>query len=558
LNHIPTKYENEGRKLLSALFDAFEDRRVQSNYGTLYQGALERFADARQVDAKKKWSPNDEEIVPPTDPITAIQMASLDQHEAVANSDFKEAEDWIKLVEHTGKRGGIMLTQKFWREVGEKWILDYIKQIEEREQEEQKQQEEQEQKEKEEQAENLMDMFDPKQESPNGEPQEGDGEDEQDEDGESDGGQSGDGEQSPNEQKKDQEEQEDGQDEQSPQGQQDEQSGDGKPNSTDMEQQLKDACNDMSDGLPNDHEEFQEEEELGLNDVGDSLEAELNAGEEEVNDIEKALAEIKTKEEPPEFEYSDFSGGIAERDTYKEGEYEINVMVARQLSRMFRKIKGMDDYEVDMYGSEIDVDAYINRQIQGFGEFLKTEKNTTGFDIVIGVDESGSMDGHKIQIVRDMVATLYKALEMTPQVNLKVVGWQSNYRSCEIHEVTKIEQVRNIVAGGGTPLAKGTWHCKKVLEEMSGRKKVFFQITDGAPNDDNDIPRSKVAVQQMKKNGIMCFGILIGGSGGYTEGNMKTIFGKEFYLNCETIEDVSNFLTKTLSRKIATHLTRAC
>lgn len=552
MGKIPSDYLPQAQGILTQLFDAFEDRRTESNYGMLYRGALERFKDARQVDAKAKWTDTGEEEIPiPTDPITALQMSSLDQDKQVANSEFADAKEWMKLVEHTGKRGGIMLTKKFWNEIAEPWFLDMVKQIEEQRSQEQQQKEK---SDIEESSNNMQQLFDPEQqqEDPDGEKQDGDGEEDensqspQDKQGESEDGEA------------------EGEEKESPDGkpQQDEEAeeeaeGKGGKTAEDMEQEFKDAVDEMSENMANDHFNYQEDEKLDEEDIGDSLEAELNAGEDEINDIEEALSNVKFVPEKDEWSYEDFAGHISVQDGDGGQEVNVNNMVARQLSRTFRKIKGKDDYEVDMYGMEIDIDGYINRRIQGYGDFLKNEKNTTGFDIVIGVDESGSMGGHPIQIVRDMVGTLYKALEMTPQVNLKVVGWQSGGGTI-IHEVTNFSEVSNLQAGGGTPLASGTWHCKEVLEKMSGRRKVFFQITDGSPNNERDVPITKEAIKIMRKKGISCFGIFIGSHGAYGATNMKEIFGKESFLTCNTVEEVSHFLTSQLSRKVISHLQRAC
>ena len=66
-------------KHLVTIYKTLEERRVESCYGQIYTGALERFIEARPDDARRYF----DELQIPDDPIIALQLAKYDENKLV-------------------------------------------------------------------------------------------------------------------------------------------------------------------------------------------------------------------------------------------------------------------------------------------------------------------------------------------------------------------------------------------------------------------------------------------------------------------------------------------
>ena len=86
---------------------------------------------------------------------------------------------------------------------------------------------------------------------------------------------------------------------------------------------------------------------------------------------------------------------------------------------------------------------------------------------------------------RDMVATMYKAIEGIDNVNLKSIVWAGNIMG--IMNVTTINSIRETskirIASGypTTPTHLAIDYSTKMIKRMKGRKKLLIFITDGSP-----------------------------------------------------------------------------
>ncbi len=121
--------------------------------------------------------------------------------------------------------------------------------------------------------------------------------------------------------------------------------------------------------------------------------------------------------------------------------------------------------------------------------------------------------------------------------------------NCNIHKIIKSEQIGQIAANGTTPLALAVWYAKHEIEKMFSKKRLFFLITDGDPDNHNDIQSAKEAIKIMTHKGISCNGIYAGAKRLDNEKNMKEIFGKN-YTVCENFKQVDNVITVKLSKQI--------
>ena len=270
-------------------------------------------------------------------------------------------------------------------------------------------------------------------------------------------------------------------------------------------------------------------------------------GKEEIAKIEEELGRISRNDTFTKFGWSQMQKNIVNVKPKNKKLVKFNKNIALKLKNTFKKIQGAKHTEIDSAGDEIDVDAYIDFRINRIGDFLKSTKSYPGFDIVIAIDESGSMS-NEVSRVRRMCATLYEAISDLPNVRLTIVGW-SGGPYCEIKNITKASEIGSLDASGGTPIGTAVWYCKHVIDKFTSTKRLFFLITDGQPNDRIDVDVAQEGVSQMRKKGVICNGICVGPDEANFTAFMKQIFGSEFTV-CDDYKHVDVFLTKTISNQI--------
>jgi len=113
-------------KNLETIYNILESRRVESCYGDIYKGAMDRFEDARHYYFSNQFQAN----AIPNDPIEALRFARYDQNNLVLKSDFKVAIDYIDGVELTGKKGAYDLALMYWEKVVQKFLFEEREKIE--------------------------------------------------------------------------------------------------------------------------------------------------------------------------------------------------------------------------------------------------------------------------------------------------------------------------------------------------------------------------------------------------------------------------------------------
>jgi len=561
---IPTKYGNEVEQIAHGIYNAFEDRRCDAGYGQIYRGAGQRIIKTREQEAQRY------EPIKVVNPVQAIQMAERGRTEKLKGTKYKKAEDWIKKAENLTPEGLLQLVNQYYKKEVEPWLLDLIKKIEAQ----------------------------PK--SPQG--GKGKGKDKKGKGKEESKSSGGTGESKEPMTEKEEDEaiekqiqktkeankknpnekakcechdcaRDDLKKKQDPSDKANEMLDKGET-MTPEEKKERDAQNRAFNKLRKqveeiqrsrrnaDHEQLADDQEMALKaDIKKLLAGKIDfnkekkKSEENLEKIEAMLDDL-SENVNKEMGYTDVlgAGSVTVSDNNKTGTYCIDNNLARKLSKTFKRVKGTSGKEITDSGDSIDIGACIEREVQGFGEYLLEDKTEVGFDIVIGVDESGSMR-REMQTIRDLVATLYTALAQTKNVKLKVIGWTDSYNDLSIHRIEKLEDVKALYCSGGTPLGKAMWFCKKEIEGMTGRKKMVVHITDGSPNDGmRDVERGKNCVQQLRRNKTACMGIRLG----YTKGTkvpvMESIFGKQGYTCCADMEEAGEYLVKEFANKIIKHL----
>jgi len=236
---------------------------------------------------------------------------------------------------------------------------------------------------------------------------------------------------------------------------------------------------------------------------------------------------------------------------------DIDKALVKKMSRFFKKFKGKKKEILDEEGSDMDIDALIDDYFKPQKLCFRETEIKKGLDVVIAYDQSASMGGAPIQIVRNMVATLMKSMEKSPKIDVKALGWCSSYNrsgsggSVRIEEIKDWKQVTKIGTYGSTPMTESIVFAKNYLDtKMKGDKKLLFVITDGGPNGSAWLKAAQKSIRDLRAKKGIVIGIRIG-SGGYNVDKVMTeYFGKNGYVVFDGAEEMSKFI-KTKVKKLA-------
>lgn len=117
--------------------------------------------------------------------------------------------------------------------------------------------------------------------------------------------------------------------------------------------------------------------------------------------------------------------------------------------------------------------------------------------VILLIDASGSMDGFKIDTIRDLVADLMTSAENIPKIELRVFTYagvrDTDYENLDvndrpeihdhllIHEIENVEDCDQIVTMGTTPTPQAIHYLIKKFED-SHKNKTLLVLTDGSPS----------------------------------------------------------------------------
>lgn len=117
--------------------------------------------------------------------------------------------------------------------------------------------------------------------------------------------------------------------------------------------------------------------------------------------------------------------------------------------------------------------------------------------VILLIDASGSMDGFKIDTIRDLVADLMTSAENIPKIELRVFTYggtrDTDYENLDIndmpqihdrlliHEIETVEDCDQIVTMGTTPTPQAIHYLIKKFED-SHKNKTLLVLTDGSPS----------------------------------------------------------------------------
>jgi len=566
------KHQSQVSDLIDSVYASLESRRVHSCMGHVFKGFDERYKEADKLHAKNVFTSKADFTI--NDPVTALQCSQLGLEELVENSDFPEANKFMKNVERTSGAGSLILTKDFVEDVLKPW---YQK------------------------------TFGNEPEGGQGGDGEGDGDSEGDSEGsnenDSDSDDSNESDSSgydkphkdaknwkgkkPTEKQtdyleklgydgkipdtrggtsdliselandegitnpdpvKDHNVEEDDADKFDPVGNEDDKKLQDLEFNTKWQRQQTNIGEKMTGQIENFTAETLEEAQQDGDDLIENIEdalSEIGRGDSEEN---KSPRKITWRKKELEGEL----GGVEEiKNLPVIAQPQVDQQTVNKLKQIFKRIKSKPREEVSDSGTEIDVDLFIKDELEGATDFLIEDVEQQGFAVVIGIDESGSMGGNPIQIARNLCGTLYKAFENMPNVEIHVIGWQSNVSHCDIHKITSYREVGTLHAGGGTPFTKATLYLGEFVKKLPQKKKLFFQITDGGVAYDK---KTKVYLENMRKeNNTVVTGMLIS----YYDGGdqaMEDLFGKDNFLRFNNMEAVKSVMINDIAKRFLRHM----
>ena len=179
------------------------------------------------------------------------------------------------------------------------------------------------------------------------------------------------------------------------------------------------------------------------------------------------------------------------------GDIEPNILAAKGMNKLFKKLIEMPKEFIDYVGDEVDIDSYIDNRVRGFdiGECLVDERNTQGASIVISIDGSGSMSRNNgIDQARNLVATLYESLRGIPNIEVRANVWSSdvngNVGITEIKNKGELNKINTTADYWLTPTHEALRFSAMQIKEMRGKKKLLILITDGHPQFRQNVPKT--------------------------------------------------------------------
>jgi hypothetical protein len=164
--------------------------------------------------------------------------------------------------------------------------------------------------------------------------------------------------------------------------------------------------------------------------------------------------------------------------------------IVNDMSKIFKKMNEIPKTTIEYEGDEIDMESYIKNKVEGYdtGKCFIDTRYVEGVSVLVAVDGSNSMeDGAHSSMTRarDMVATMYKAIENVNNINLRTIVWASDLNGkMNVTNIESMEDTRNIRTTREyptTPTHMAIEYSTKMMKRMKGRKKLLILITDGQP-----------------------------------------------------------------------------
>jgi len=239
-----------------------------------------------------------------------------------------------------------------------------------------------------------------------------------------------------------------------------------------------------------------------------------------------------------------------------------NESISNNMRKLFRKLTMIPKEIINDQGNEVDIESYITNRIEGknLNRCLIDKKAQQGVCILISVDVSNSMHGHRVDIARKLVGTLFKSVEDLKNVEVRAQTWSSGGDGkIYIQEINNYKETKYITTGigGMTPTHLAIKYASMTAKKMKGKKKLVIILTDGHPQYYKNNYRhnlgqlitmsQKAMVKALRQTpNIMC--VLVG-DGGYV-GAMTEIFGAKRFIHTRSMNEASETVIKKFRQLI--------
>ena len=261
---------------------------------------------------------------------------------------------------------------------------------------------------------------------------------------------------------------------------------------------------------------------------------------------------------------NEVSADYVRRYVDPENGYEINQKRINDFDQVLEELKGDPKFlrsnVGDLHIPHV-VDFKANKT--NLKVFRKTLIQQSGLVILL-IDVSGSMNGFKIDTVRNLVADLMTSAENIPKIELRVFCYAGDcyydYDNLKengdpttedlllIHEIEKVEDCDLITPLGTTPTDKAIHYLINKFEE-SHKNKTLLVLTDGSPSSYTvsyqrallEVKKVLIKAESAKFNIFGC-GFCVSD---YLDKAMENSF-RGNYINLWTSKDIEKYLFSAL------------
>ena len=180
----------------------------------------------------------------------------------------------------------------------------------------------------------------------------------------------------------------------------------------------------------------------------------------------------------------------------------------------------------------------------------KGEVKCDKVNVVLVIDESGSMEGIREQLARDTAVLVNEAVGGLQNVSLFIYGYTGGYDGTGLfpYREGKPSQDRYaigaITSRGGTPTAPAMLEAASRIRKISKEKTLMFLISDGMA--DSGIRSVREATNQMKKQNIDVVGISI--SSGLDAQTLSAMY--DHYIVMDNLDNLASELGKTVKKAV--------
>lgn len=190
-----------------------------------------------------------------------------------------------------------------------------------------------------------------------------------------------------------------------------------------------------------------------------------------------------------------------------------------------------------------------------------TIETVTGVNIVLLIDESGSMQGDKITAAAQCAILIQQAVKFIPKHNLFIYGFTSDYYNEGDNVITiykepgfdSVQTLGSIYAKSSNRDGTCILEAAKRVRTFTKAKTLFFVISDGSPNAENyygdcAIEHTHSSVKEIESMNFIPFQIGIQ-TNPATQARMFTDF-ITYSDSSEMVKDIKKTLVKKLRKHI--------